>query len=119
MVVDDDPLVLKVLARELQVEFDIVTANSFDAALSLLDAEEEIAAVVSDFHLGVGQSGVDLLAEVQRNRPTCTRVLVSGAATPRDVAEGIARGVIDHFFHKPFTPGSIRSLLHSLLEPSG
>ena len=58
----------------------VTSASSSDDALSLVDRAppEAVVIVISDFDLGEGRNGSDVLAEAQRRVPGCRRVLLSG-----------------------------------------
>ena len=103
MVVDDDPMILKALARTLRNQFEVLTAADFDEALSLLENEKDLLGVVSDFELGEGKNGFDLLSEVKRLQPQCIRVLISGSVRTTDLVAWSTSKVIQHFVNKPFS----------------
>lgn len=79
--VDDEPQILRGITRMLDctdVDWDIVTANSGNEALELL--EDRIAeVVVSDMKMP-GMDGAQLLEEVSRLYPEAVRIILSGQA---------------------------------------
>lgn len=77
LLVDDDDLVHRAIARMLRREFDVVTA--VDAADALAKIADGLYAVVTDHDLGVGTSdGRHVLTEVRRRAPSARRILISG-----------------------------------------
>jgi response regulator RpfG family c-di-GMP phosphodiesterase len=75
--VDDEARILSALQRSLRREgYRILTAQTPDAALRLLDAEP-VDVIVSDQKMP-GMSGLALLAEAQRRRPSARRLLITG-----------------------------------------
>ena len=117
LVVDDEPLVLRQLARDLEGRFGgdyrILTAPSSSAALELLDGLAadggEPAVVLADADLA-GTSGLELLQRVHAQYPLARRVLLverNYRATSPSV-RAMARGQIDHHLTKPWlTEGSL------------
>ena len=101
--VDDDPMILKALARSLRNQFEVLTAANFDEAMSLLEEETGLVGVVSDYELGEGKNGFELLTEVKRLQPQCIRVLISGSVRTTDLVAWSTSKVIQHFVNKPFT----------------
>lgn len=76
LVVDDDAMVLRSLARILRREFDVVTAaNADDAFAKIADA---LHAIVTDHDLGAGPSGRAVLEQARLQAPRSIRVLISG-----------------------------------------
>jgi PleD family two-component response regulator len=69
LLVDDEELVLKALARSLGKEFEITKAQTVEEAIELL-GRVSFDAVISDFHLIEG-NGIDVLRIALREQPTC------------------------------------------------
>ena len=79
LIVDDDPQVAAAMRRLLQRRgFEVLTAISAAHALPLLGSFAPDV-VVSDFKMP-GMNGVELLAEVEKQRPNARRILLSGHA---------------------------------------
>ena len=75
--VDDEARILSALQRSLRREgYRILTAQTPAAALRLVD-EEPVDVIVSDQKMP-GMSGLALLAEVVRRRPSARRLLITG-----------------------------------------
>ena len=83
LIVDDEPALLKLLARRLELEgFEVAAAESGERALALLAAAQP-QLVVSDLKMG-GMDGMTLFATIQIR---CWCVLVSwmSCSTPAKV----------------------------------
>lgn len=112
LVVDDEAMILKAVARTAGTDFEVATANTFGEAIAVLEGETDLDLVLSDFNLGEGPNGIDLLQKVERLRPQCARLLMSGTlrAIPTTVWTS---GLVHRFVEKPFTK---KELLSSLRE---
>jgi DNA-binding NtrC family response regulator len=110
-VVDDEPAVQRALARELRREYEVVFASSYEAALGMLSTDQPFAAIVSDYLIGRGATGLDLLAEVAERSPRCLRVLFSGSIVPASAVDAIKRGVAHVFVPKPWEAGRVSQTL--------
>ena len=85
LLVDDDPLVLKSVARLLgsvEPDWTVATAGSGEGAIGILE-KQPIDLVLSDLNLGAtNMSGAELLSYVQERHPDVVRILLTGQATP-------------------------------------
>lgn len=119
MVVDDDAGVRRLLARELGERFEVISADGVDSALELLASTDGVVAVVSDWHLGRGRTGLDLLAEVRESYPNAVRVLASGTL-PSDMSRSsLHEHTLDEFVAKPWQPGDMLAAVIGALEARG
>ncbi len=77
LLVDDEPLLLRALARMLRnAPLRVVSANTAEEALELLEAMS-YAVVVSDLSLP-GMDGLELLGLVRERWPAAGRLLLTG-----------------------------------------
>jgi CheY-like chemotaxis protein len=80
LVVDDDPLVREVLARQLMAAgFEVLRAESGTEALALLAAGEYIDLLVTDLSMP-GLDGLAVIREAQSRIPGLPAVLLTGYA---------------------------------------
>jgi DNA-binding NtrC family response regulator len=108
LVVDDDPALLRALARVLAAHFEVDLVPGVTSALAKL-ALTQYAAVVADEKMADG-SGRGLLAVVRERYPSCRRILISGYDVPSDRALDPA---YDYFLAKPFGLAALVDLLRS------
>lgn len=70
LLVDDQRLIRSSVRRVLRfLPIQIQEAASAEEALLWLEAQDDVSVVISDFHLGAGMTGLELLAQVQAKRP--------------------------------------------------
>ncbi len=109
LVVDDEKNMRLSLETVLRAEgYDVRLADSAEAALKLL-AAEEVFMVITDARLG-GMSGYEFLREAARKRPGLPLLMITAFATPKLAVEAIKAGAID-YLAKPFEPDE---LLHAV-----
>lgn len=113
LIVDEDALVRRSLGREFSPSFGFVQAASMTEALDVLAEPTALAAVVSDFRLGVGGTGGDLLAAVRRMFPALVRVMVTAEVFA--AAAATAAGTAHAIMGKPWEPGTILRMIHHLM----
>jgi CheY-like chemotaxis protein len=81
LLVDDDDIVRDVTAEVMEATgFVVLQAQSAAAAISLLDANENVDILVSDLSMP-DMDGVRLIHEAQRRRPGLPAILLTGFAT--------------------------------------
>lgn len=114
--VDDEQNVLRALRRMfLDEDYEIFTALSAEEGLEVLDREDEVQLVISDYRMP-GQNGVDFLREVCRRRPDTVRIVLSGYADAGAIVDAINEGQIYKFIPKPWNDDDLKVTLDNALE---
>ena len=114
LAVDDSLTMRKVLEITFaSPEFNIVTANSPDAALLKIKAEKPDL-IITDGTLEP-KNGYELCKEIKRLFPTTPVLLLSSKQNPFDVAKGTASQVDDHM-DKPFDTQQMIDKVKKLLS---
>jgi putative nucleotidyltransferase with HDIG domain len=117
LVVDDDPLVLRVLQDVLRAQgCETSTAGNADRALALLD-NNSYDLIVSDIRMP-GPSGLDLLRAVRSRQPETPVVLITGYASVETAVEALRSGAVD-YLTKPFRLQDIEKVLARVREARG
>ena len=119
LLVDDDALMLRMLAPRLE-RLDVrppvgrvLTAQTPEAALEQMgSAGEGPLTVLSDFNLKASMNGLQLLAEIRRRRPDAVRVLFSGYSHEQ-IGDVSGDGAAQAFIEKPMR---IDEMLRPLAE---
>jgi two-component system, NtrC family, nitrogen regulation response regulator NtrX len=114
LVVDDDALFRELVQDVLQVEeyAVFVAGNGYEALERIkVDTPDLLLLDVSmpDF------SGLQVLAQVNKERPDLTVVMISGQSTIKDAVEAIKLGAYD-FIEKPVDAQRILLTVHNTLE---
>jgi response regulator RpfG family c-di-GMP phosphodiesterase len=116
LLVDDEPMLLTALARELEDFADVTTAETVTAALQLVE-ERIFDIVVADLRLP-DRWGDELLAHVAARAPHTRRFLLTADADPQStVRELLEHGVIEQCFQKPWTQPLIE-VIRQMAGPS-
>jgi DNA-binding NtrC family response regulator len=115
LIVDDEPEILNMLRRNLELEgYTVtVTASPFDA-LEMMK-KELFNLVITDVKMP-GISGVELLQEVKRINPLANVIIMTGYSTMSNVVECLGSGAVDYFV-KPFK--DIEVLITALEQARG
>jgi DNA-binding response OmpR family regulator len=107
LLVDDEPMVLRSLARALRVTgVDIVTADDAGAARALVE-EQAFDAVLCDVSMP-RESGLTFARFVRDRRPDLPIMLMTGAPEPETELEGFELGVLE-LLPKPLDVARLRS----------
>ncbi len=105
LLVDDEPLLLQSMARQLRKRFDITIAGNGDEALKALEEKGPFAVIVSDMRMP-GMNGVELLAEVKDRHPDVVRMMLTGNVDQETAMEAVNTGHIFRFLTKPCPPAT-------------
>lgn len=105
LLVDDEPLNLRVLADLLEDRWTIHRAASGAEALAVV-ASTPLDVVVTDQRMP-GMLGVDLLAELRRRRPDLAGIVVTGFADMVALESAINRAGAFRFLRKPWEAADV------------
>ncbi len=114
LVVDDELEITRSVAELLERDYDVLTANSADEALTLLE-DNEVAVVLTDQRMP-GGSGSELLARSLDIAPETTRILFTGYSDISAVIEAVNEGQVYRYVTKPWLPEELQGVLHQGLE---
>lgn len=110
LVVDDEPLVLREMARGLaRGGLEVLTANSAPEARRIVAARPDLGVMVTDIRMP-GGDGLTLASDVLRSLPdeiALEVVLVTGHGTLEDAMSAVRAGAFD-FIQKPFRMAELK-----------
>jgi response regulator RpfG family c-di-GMP phosphodiesterase len=101
--VDDEPMVLEGLERNLGEHFEVVTASSGRDALAVIASQQPFAAIVSDMRMPQ-MNGAEFLARARELSPDSSRMLLTGYAETSAAIAAVNEGHIFRFLCKPCAP---------------
>ncbi len=109
--VDDDAIILNVLINHLKrfLPEDITliavdnAAGALEACHQIIAAESELVLIISDY-LMYPMKGSDLLIQVSQIIPKCKKIMLTGQADVKAVADVINNTGLFHFIEKPWYP---------------
>ena len=109
--VDDDLIILNVLINHLKrflpQDIELVALDNAESALiecnKIIEAEAELVLIISDY-LMYPMKGSDLLIQVSQIAPKCKKIMLTGQADVKAVAEVINNTGLFHFIEKPWYP---------------
>ena len=111
LVVDDEPYILATLSSLLSSDFDVLTADSAEAAQAILQ-NREVHLILSDQKMP-RQSGIQLLEWVRQHHPKTIRLLMTGFAELEEAVDAINRGQVFRYLFKPWRADELLEVLHS------
>jgi diguanylate cyclase (GGDEF)-like protein len=114
LVVDDEPYILSTLVALLDHEYDILTAESAEAAEQILN-RRPIDLILTDQRMP-RRTGVQLLEWVYQVHPRTVRLLMSGHADLEDAVDAINRGQVYYYLLKPWRMEELQQVLRNAAE---
>ncbi|MGE3806034.1 MAG: diguanylate cyclase [Gemmataceae bacterium] len=109
LIVDDEEFVRLTLARQLGREFEVLCADSAEAARAIL-GQREVDIILADQQLP-GQSGTQFLDWVRQHQPRSVRLMMTGLARFEDAVEAINCGQVSRFLFKPWHAEELLQIL--------
>jgi diguanylate cyclase (GGDEF)-like protein len=114
LVVDDEPYILPTLAALLANEYEVLTADSAEAAQAVL-SRREVDLILTDQKMP-RMTGVELLEWVRRHSPKTVRLLMTGYTELEDAVEAINRGHVYHYLLKPWRTEDLLQVLRNAAD---
>jgi response regulator RpfG family c-di-GMP phosphodiesterase len=114
LIVDDDPTIGSVLGDVLQPTYETRSVTSAKAALVILQ-EVDVAIVLADQQMPE-MTGLELLAEMRRVKPTAVGVLLTAYADLDDAMRAINSVRVIGFLTKPWDEQELLSVVERALE---
>jgi CheY-like chemotaxis protein len=117
LVVDDDPLVLRSMARLLARDFEVAAARNGREALDLVRAGGTFDAMLCDLMMPE-LSGIELHALLQEEDPELAKrtVFITGGAFSGSM-QTYVQSVARPHLQKPVDPNTVRARLTELSQP--
>ena len=101
--VDDEPLVLDGIRRQIRSRAHVLTAESGAQGLEVLESTPDLAVIVSDMRMP-GMDGAEFLARVRELRPDPVRMILSGQSDLEMAIAAVNDAQISRFLTKPCSP---------------
>ena len=114
LIVDDEPDILDSLALSLELDYDVLTANSGAEGLELLK-QNQVALIISDQRMPK-MTGVEFLAQAQELSPDTVRMMLTGFADFDAIIEAINQGQIYRYISKPWEPADLEIDIRQAIE---
>lgn len=114
--VDDEKGVLSSFKRFFGDDnYEIFTAESGQDGLEILEKQDSIQLVISDYRMP-GMDGIEFLQRVWARWPKTVRILISGDADAEQALSAINEGQIYKFFAKPWNDDEFRETVANALN---
>lgn len=116
LVVDDEPMIGRVLEITLQPEHDVKSVTSAESALALLERGDAFDVILCDLSMP-GMTGQDLHEHLRRTRPDVASRMIfmsAGARTPEGAA--FLESVADRRIDKPFRTDQLLPLVRERIR---
>jgi two-component system response regulator HupR/HoxA len=114
LIVDDEPLVLKALARTLGDRYTVLQATDGPGGLAWLQ-KEPVAVILADQRMP-GMTGDVFLERALELQPDAVRILITGYADLSAVIRAVNSGGIYFYLEKPWEPDELRLVVENAVE---
>ena len=101
LIVDDEKMLRDTLAKWFRPEYDCLTAPDAAEAMKAVEANPDLALMISDVRMP-GESGISLLRRAKAANPSMATILLTAYGTVDLAVEAMKDGA-DDFFLKPVT----------------
>ncbi|MBG0759958.1 hypothetical protein BOO22_11040 [Vibrio cidicii] len=116
LLVDDEPLILKSLERQLRRKVGhIYTAQSGASAIEILEQNQNINLVITDFRMPE-MDGSELVARIKSDFPEVATIMLSGQADFERVTNAFNTGALTRYLGKPWDNDELTSVIENVLD---
>ncbi len=115
LVVDDEPDNLDLLYRTFRRDFTVLKAESGVHALQVLEAEGEVAVIISDQRMPE-MKGTEFLSRTVPQFPDTMRIILTGFTDVEDLVEAINSGQVYKYITKPWNPDELKAVVQRAAE---
>ncbi|MEZ4332065.1 MAG: response regulator [Myxococcota bacterium] len=115
LIVDDEEAILETLSFTFMDDYDVLTTSDPSAALSILEANQPVAVIITDQRMP-GMTGVELLRRVYERSPETVRIILTGFADTEATIEAINDGHIYGYVNKPWEPDELKAMVRRAAE---
>lgn len=109
LLVDDEPYILNTLSALAAKDFDILKADSAEAAIDVF-RQREVDIILTDQKMP-GLTGVQLLEWVRQHSPKTIRLVMTGLARLEDAVDAINCGQVHRYLLKPWRANELLQIL--------
>ncbi|MEO1621612.1 MAG: SpoIIE family protein phosphatase, partial [Cyanobacteria bacterium J06632_3] len=110
LVVDDEPDNLDLLYRTFRRDYKVFKAKSGAEALELLDAQGEMAIIISDQRMPK-MNGTEFLSRTVERFPDTIRMVLTGYTDVEDLVSAINSGKVFKYITKPWNPKKLKDVI--------
>jgi DNA-binding NtrC family response regulator len=114
MIVDDEAANLRLLERLFRNDYTVITAESGEEALKLLE-QHDVALLIADQRMP-GMTGIELLQHTAPMRPHMVRIILTGYTDVEALVEAINGGYVYKYVTKPWNNDELRLTVSRALE---
>lgn len=114
LLVDDEPINLRLLDRLFSKSFYCLTASSAAEAIDLLN-QHDVAILITDQRMP-GMTGIELLKQTAKLRPHMIRILLTGYTDADALVEAINCGLVHLYLTKPWNNADLLVKVERALE---
>jgi len=115
LVVDDEPDNLDLLYRTFRRDYKVFAAKSGAEALEILDAQGEMAIIISDQRMPK-MNGTELLSLTVERFPDTIRMVLTGYTDVEDLVSAINSGKVFKYITKPWNPQKLKEVVAQAAE---
>jgi len=112
--VDDDKIILDLLKRTFQLDYEVHCAPSGEEALAILQ-HERVDLILTDQKMPK-MTGLELIAEARKLRPDVAAILLTAYTDPEDLIAAINEGRVYRYVTKPWNTADLVITVKNALE---
>lgn len=110
--VDDEPINLMLFKANFKKKFDVITAESGNEGLTLLNNNADTKVVISDMKMP-GMSGIEFIRIAKQDYPNVSFYILTGFDITDEISNALEEKLIHKYFKKPL---NIREIEYAIID---
>jgi two-component system, response regulator, stage 0 sporulation protein F len=114
--VDDEPINLRLFELTFNNIFNVLTAISGMDGLTLLEQNNDIDVVISDYRMP-NMNGLQFIKEAYKKHSDKSYFILSGYDQTEEIGEAIKNKMVKKYFMKPFIKNNLLTEIQNCIIP--
>lgn len=113
--VDDEEINLLLFERSFSKKYNVLSAESGEAGLEILEKNENIDVVISDMRM-FEMNGIEFITLAKQKYPEKIYFILTGFVFGEEIESALRNKLITNSFSKPFNQEQIESAIHEAIH---
>jgi CheY-like chemotaxis protein len=112
---DDEPINLHLFEFAFKKEFQVITSESPNDAIKIVEKEKHLSAIISDMKMP-GMNGIEFIRVIKKDKPDLPCFILTGYDINKEISDALQEKLILKHFSKPFNVNQIKKAVNEAIQ---